>query len=344
MSAHLHFAIVGARGTTGQELQALLAHHPEVAEVSLHSARPQPIDHALAPRSELQPGAPLPVNFATLGAADGVFLCTPHGASAQLADSILASGGRVVDLSGDLRLKDPALHRNVYGGDAHEELRARAVYGLHEWHRDEITNDTRLVSNPGCYPTAVSLALKPLLDAGRLDAQQPVIADCKSGMSGAGATPSPSTHFGNVHENFRAYGVGTHRHAPEIAQETGIALTFVPHLLPVWRGILATIYLPKSHTLTAASAHETIRDRYREEAFVHVLDPDEVPDLRQVQHTNDASIGVSNAGDHVVVIAAIDNLIKGAAGQAIQNMNAMCGIPHAAGLPCRQPTKQEASL
>ena len=201
--------------------------------------------------------------------------------------------------------------------------------GLTEVARREI-GAARLVANPGCYPTAVALPLLPLLRAELIEPD--VIADCKSGVSGAGKTPAAHTHFGSVHENFRAYGVGTHRHAPEIAQVTGSdRIVFVPHLLPVFRGILATIYATPAAGITLGDVQSCLDDAYAAEPFVRVYDRG-LPELDRVQHTNFCDIGAAEAGGRIVLISAIDNLVKGAAGQAVQNMNLMLGLDEEAGL------------
>jgi N-acetyl-gamma-glutamyl-phosphate reductase len=321
--------IVGASGYVGRELVRLLDGHPALTVASRMSSRagvaPEP------PESELEaPLAPLDVEgFSRL---QGVFLCTPHGAAAPLARAALAAGCKVVDLSADFRLKDLQRYEQVYG-QAHPapELCAEAVYGLTE-HAREALDAARLVANPGCYPTSVLLALKPLLEAGAIDARAHIVADCKSGLSGAGKTPSAKTHFGAVHEDFQAYGVGDHRHAPEIHQEAGTErVVFVPHLLPVFRGILSTIYVTPSAGLAASDLRAILATRYEGERFVRVLERS-MPKLSDVQLSNRSLIGLADAWGQVVIVSVLDNLVKGAAGQAIQNMNRMLGIDEGAGL------------
>ncbi|MCC6673244.1 MAG: N-acetyl-gamma-glutamyl-phosphate reductase [Planctomycetes bacterium] len=322
-------AILGASGYTGQELRRLLAHHPHVR-----------LAHAMSAREGAEPEPPaLPVDqpierldLAALEKVDGVFLCTPHGTAARLAQKILPLGPKVVDLSSDLRLKDLALHAKTYGhAPEAPELAQEAVYGLTEHARAAVAA-ARLVANPGCYPTSVLLPLKPLLRHGLLDPHAVIVADAKSGTSGAGRQPTERTHFGSVHENFLAYGVGNHRHVPEIWQEAGTErIVFVPHLLPVFRGILTTLYLTPAPGSGADAIRACLRESYAPEPFVKVYDRG-YPELNRVQFTNECHIAVGTVGPQVVVISAIDNLVKGASGQALQNMNLMLGLPETAGL------------
>jgi N-acetyl-gamma-glutamyl-phosphate reductase len=208
------------------------------------------------------------------------------------------------------------------------------VYGLTEHARDAIAA-ARLVANPGCYPTSVLLAVKPLLANGLVAPASTIVADCKSGTSGAGKNPSERTHFANVHENFCAYGVGDHRHAPEIethaALKDGVRIAFVPHLLPVFRGILSTIYVEPRTGVDAGAMRDALRKAYAGEPFVRVYDKG-VPELRNVQLTNECHIAVANVANRVVIVSAIDNLVKGASGQALQNMNLVLGCEETAGL------------
>jgi N-acetyl-gamma-glutamyl-phosphate reductase len=322
-------AIVGASGYTGRELLDLLSRHPRLRATVVMTARA-----GAAPEPPAFPNDPTidALDLDRLAAVDGVFLCTPHGAASAIAKAALAHGKMVVDLSADFRLRDPALYERVYHA-AHPapELLAEAVYGLTE-HRRAAVAAARLVANPGCYPTSVLLPVLPLRQAGLLDERAPIIADSKSGTSGAGKAPSERTHFGAVHENFCAYGVGVHRHAPEIQQEAGTQnLVFTPHLLPTFRGILSTLYLTPNAGVTADAVRECLRARYADEPFVRVYDKGQ-PELRCVQRTNQCHIAVAASGPLVVVTSAIDNLVKGASGQALQNMNLMLGLPEGDGL------------
>ena len=322
-------AVLGATGYTGKEVLRLLRRHQEIE-----------LAHSMTARAGAAPEPPaLPVDpvvealdLARLAGVDGVFLCTPHGAAAELAAHCLGLGCKVVDLSADFRLRDPAVHARTYG-HAHPQpaLLREAVYGLTEHARERVRH-ARLVANPGCYPTSVLLPLLPLLRAGLVDLAAGVIADSKSGVSGAGKALSERTHFGNVSDNFLAYAIGTHRHTPEIHQELGTdRLTFVPHLLPVFRGILSTIYLRPAAGRGAADLRACLHEVYAKEPFVKVF-ASGLPELNRVQLTNECHLAVEAGQERVVVVAAIDNLVKGAAGQALQNMNLMLGLPETMGL------------
>jgi N-acetyl-gamma-glutamyl-phosphate reductase len=249
----------------------------------------------------------------------------------------LAAGARVVDLSADFRLKSSEQYAEWYGLDhPAPSLLVEAVYGLSEFSRPQI-REARLVANPGCYPTSVLLALRPLLLAGL--AAGTIIADAKSGVSGAGRTPKQNTHFVEVTNNFSAYKIGrAHRHLPEMEQEITAwqedapPLIFTPHLLPVPRGILSTIYVPLRPDMTEEALHELYRLTYDGEPFVKVLPLGQQATLAHVVHTNRCAIGLTEAAGTLILTSAIDNLVKGAAGQAVQNMNLMFGLPETAGL------------
>lgn len=322
-------AIIGASGYTGKEVARILEHHPDIQVESMMTARPDsdppppdlPIDIAIAP-----------LDLDSLADVDGVFLCAPHGASATLAATALTKNCKVVDLSADFRLEDKDIYEQTYGL-AHPcpELLEEAVYGLTEYARTQVAA-ARLVANPGCYPTSILLPLLPLLASGLIADDTPIIADSKSGVSGAGKKPTARSIFGSVHENFLAYGVGTHRHTPEIWQAAGTdRIRFVPHLLPVFRGILTTLYLTPADGITTGEIVECLDATYAMEPFIRVYDTG-LPELNRVQHTNCCDIGVASVQDQIVVVSAIDNLVKGAAGQAIQNMNLMLGLDETTGL------------
>ena len=321
-------AILGASGYTGRELLRIIRGHPRMQADLLMTARPgvtpEPPPLGVDPQIE-------PLDLDRLQQVDGVFLCAPHGAAAELARDALAAGCKVVDLSADFRLRDAALHRATYGEDRAPELRSIAVYGLTEFARDAVA-EARLVANPGCYPTAVVLPLSPLIAAGLVELDADVIADCTSGGSGAGKTPTERTQFGAVHENFLAYAVGTHRHQPEIAQELGSdRVLFVPHLLPVFRGILATIWFRPSPGTTRAAVLDCLDEVFAAEPFVRVHHRG-LPELDRVQRTNFCDVGVAAVQSRIVVVSVIDNLMKGASGQAVQNMNLMLGLDETEGL------------
>jgi N-acetyl-gamma-glutamyl-phosphate reductase len=328
--------IVGYRGYSGAELLHLLDRHAHVEPVLM--------DHREDPG-----GAPAirrakaPARIPCTGAAvqqEGlavVFLATPSDVSMELAPVMLASGARVVDLSGAFRLRTPENYAAWYKEPhTQPELLAEAVYGLPEFCRDLIPA-ARLVSNPGCYPTAANLALRPLVQAGVVDRASGIVCDAKSGVSGAGRKPSLKTSFGEVTENFSAYSILHHRHVPEVLRISGLEeheFSFTAQLLPLHRGILETIYFRAPSVAGAEDLLAIYEQQYAAEPFVRLYNPPHMPDLRGVAHTNFCDIGVAFDAltKRAVVVSAIDNLVKGAAGQAIQNMNLMLGYPETEGL------------
>lgn len=324
-------AVVGATGYAGSELCKLANAHSGLELVSAMSARSEGGSRAPRTPGEVHVDAYTPELFESL---DGVFVCAPHGASAPIVLAALEAGAAVVDLSADFRLEDASIYEATYGlPHPAPNLLGEAVYGLTEHAREAVVN-TRLVANPGCYPTSILLPLLPLFEHGLVPQDSVIIADSKSGLSGAGKGASDRTHFGNVHENFLAYGVGTHRHTPEIHQVAGTdTIRFVPHLLPVERGILSTIYVQPVGGVDASAIRSCLLERYANERFVHVRQAG-LPELKDVQRTNRCDMAVCDADGMVVIISVIDNLLKGAAGQAMQNMNLMLGLPEAEGIPC----------
>lgn len=332
-------AIVGGTGYTGAELLRLLTAHPQ-AEPVLVTSRAEvgrPVCERfpnLRGHIDLTYAAPDP---AALAECDVVFFATPHGTAMTMARPLLEAGVRVIDLSADFRLADPAEWERWYG-TPHQapDLLAEAVYGLPEWNRERLRG-ARLVANPGCYPTAVVLGLLPLLEAGVV-AREGLVADAKSAVSGAGRTPQVGLLLGELADNFKAYAVSGHRHLPEIRQCLAaiaggpVPLTFVPHMVPMIRGIHATLYARRSDP--AANLQEVFEHRYREEPFVDVLPPGSHPETRSVRASNCCRIAVHRPanGETVVVLSVIDNLVKGAAGQAVQNMNLLFGLDERVGL------------
>jgi len=324
-------AIVGATGYAGGELCKLVQAHPHLELAAAMSARPTGGACTARTPGGVDVGAYAPEVFDEV---DGVFVCAPHGASAPVVIAALERGAKVVDLSADFRLKDAALYESTYGlpHPAADRL-DEAVYGLTEHARDAVVA-AQLVANPGCYPTSILLPLLPLYAHGLVDRSSTVIADCKSGLSGAGKSANERTHFGNVHENFLAYGIGTHRHTPEIHQEAGTdAIRFVPHLLPVERGILSTLYVQPVDGVNADAVRSCLTESYAGESFVHVR-AEGLPELKDVRRTNRCDMAVAEANGMLVIVSVIDNLLKGAAGQALQNMNLMLGLDETEGLPC----------
>jgi N-acetyl-gamma-glutamyl-phosphate reductase len=329
--------IVGYRGYSGAELVHLLDRHPNAKPVimehrddaKLGSFLQKPPAHAVVPctaeavRSE---------------ALAAVFLATPPEVSMDLAPAMLAAGAKVIDLSGAFRLGTPENYKAWYKAEhTQPELLAEAAYGLPEFCRERIPA-ARLVSNPGCYPTAANLAIRPLIEAGAIDRSAGIVCDAKSGVSGAGRKPSLSNSFCEVTENFSAYSVLKHRHVPEVLRVSGLEereFSFTAHLLPIDRGILETIYFRAVEGIKSADDLLAIYEkRYANEPFVRLYQPGRVPDLHAVARTNFCDIGVTldAATSRAVVVSAIDNLVKGAAGQAIQNFNLMFGFPETEGL------------
>ncbi|MCX6610307.1 MAG: N-acetyl-gamma-glutamyl-phosphate reductase [Acidobacteria bacterium] len=266
-----------------------------------------------------------------------VFLATPPEASMELTAEFLAAGAKVVDLSGAFRLRTVENYSRWYK-ETHTapDLLNEAAYGLPEFYRNTIKH-ARLISNPGCYPTAANLALRPLVSAGAVNLEAGIICDAKSGVSGAGRKPSMKTSFCEVTENFSAYSLLDHRHVPEVLQNSSLEETqfsFTAQLIPIDRGILETIYFRRATPeFTADHIYQIYQDAYANEPFVRIHAPGKVPDLHSVRRTNFCDIGFSQQPDgRTVVVAAIDNLVKGAAGQAVQNMNLILGFPEVEGL------------
>ena len=331
--------IIGGTGYTGVELLRLLAQHPQV-QLNVITSRGE----AGKKVSDLFPSLRGHVDVAfgepdakALAACDVVFAATPNGVAMTHARALLDAGVKLIDLAADFRLKDPALWEQWYGmPHACPELLAEAVYGLPEVNRAQIKK-ARLIANPGCYPTAVQLGFLPLVEQGLVDIQH-LIADAKSGVSGAGRKAEVHTLFAEAADNFKAYGVAGHRHLPEIRQglESAagkpVGLTFVPHLAPMIRGIHATLYARVNDT--SVDLQKLFEQRYAHEPFVDVLPPGSHPDTRSVRAANTCRIALHRpqGGDTVVILSVIDNLVKGAAGQAVQNMNLISGLPEATGL------------
>ncbi|MBM3776683.1 MAG: N-acetyl-gamma-glutamyl-phosphate reductase [Acidimicrobiia bacterium] len=322
-------AIAGATGYAGQELVRLLARHPHVTlTAAMSSGAGSPV-RTLPALARIWDDPVTPLDLDRLGAeADVVFLALPETASAEVAPVLLGRGLRVIDLSGAFRLRADADRERWY--PATKTLPEGVVYGLTERHRDAIRTG-RLISCPGCYPTAALLALAPLAEAGLLTGA--VAVDAKSGISGAGKTPSDRTHFSENHGSVAAYGLFSHRHGPEMEQELGMTVTFVPHLVPLDRGILETIYASVAPGVTDAQVAETLTRAYADAPFVRLTGA-ALPEIKHVAHTNFCDIGwkLDEPRGRLVLVACLDNLIKGAAGQAIQNLNIAFGFDERAGL------------
>jgi N-acetyl-gamma-glutamyl-phosphate reductase len=325
----LRVAVAGATGYTGQELLRLLARHPGVT-ITAATSSGAGAARALPALARVWDGVVTPLDAEALPSlADVVFLALPDTAAAELAPRLVDAGVRVIDLSGAFRLRDAALRQRWYPETG--RVPDGTVYGLTELERERVRG-ARLLTNPGCYPTAALLALRPLADAGLLVPNADVIVDAKSGVSGAGKTPSERTHFSEVHGSLSAYGVLGHRHGAEIEQGLGSEVTFTPHLVPLDRGILATIYVRVPAGTSESAIGDALQRAYAGATFVRLVGS-ALPEIKHVAHTNFCDIGwrVAASG-RLVLVSVIDNLLKGASGQAVQNMNVMTGIEETAGL------------
>jgi len=338
----LKVAIVGASGYTGVELVRILQCHPEAAVTCVTSERSagkkiSDIYPGLRGRCDLVLENLEPVRVA--GKADFIFTALPHKAAMEVAPTFLKLGKRMVDLSADYRLHDAKEYEKWYEPHLSPYLLKKAVYGLPELRRDKIA-EAELVANPGCYPTTIILGLAPLLKKKLIDPAA-IIADSKSGVSGAGRGAKVDSLYCEVNEGFKAYGVGgVHRHIPEIEQELALlagkklTIAFTPHLVPMDRGILSTIYAMPVKPVAAAELVALYNDFYKGEPFVRVLPEGSFPSTAFVRGSNfcDMGLTVDNRSGRIIVVSAIDNLVKGASGQAVQNMNLMCGFPETMGL------------
>ena len=337
-------AVVGGTGYAGFELVALLQQHPKVELIAItsQSYAGQCIDEVFPALRGVSSLVCEPLDLESLVArADCMFVALPHKTAMEVVAPLVRAGKRVVDLSADFRFRDAAVYEQWYQEHTAKDLLAEAVYGLPELHRDKIRS-ARLVGNPGCYPTGVILAAAPLLAAAVLDSDS-LIADCKSGVSGAGRTPTLTTHFCETNEGFKAYKVGEHRHTPEIEQELSslagraIKVVFTPHLVPMSRGILTTLYANLSGRVNDEEIEGFYQKAYGNAPFVRVLNPGQLPSTLHVRGTNYCDIGwrLEPRTGRIIAISAIDNLTRGASGQAICNMNLMFGFDEDEGLKLR---------
>ncbi|MEG6512557.1 N-acetyl-gamma-glutamyl-phosphate reductase [Desulforamulus ruminis] len=334
--------IIGATGYAGVELVRLLSRHPRVKLAALTSQT-----YAGKPMGEVFPHLYGLVDHVLeelylpelVARCDVVFTALPHGHAMPVGEEVMRRGKRLIDLGADFRLKDVDVYQSWYKTEhTASVLVASAVYGLPELNREEI-KDSVIVANPGCYPTSAILGLAPLLTDKLIDAKS-LIIDAKSGVSGAGRGLSLKTHFSETTNNFQAYGVATHRHTPEIEQELSrlagapVTVSFTPHLTPMTRGILSTLYANLTEKISTQELTERYRSFYAGERFVRVLPPGMLPATKNVAGSNhcDISVTVDSRTGRVIVLSAIDNLLKGAAGQAVQNLNVMAGLPEETGL------------
>jgi N-acetyl-gamma-glutamyl-phosphate reductase len=335
-------AVIGVTGYTGFELAKLLLHHPQIAKPTFYVRETNGF-HCLSQLFPQLRGVgeatlrQLSLDAITASSAGTAFLATPHEFSAEFAPQLLDAGLRIIDLSGAFRFSSPETFSSWYKLPVpHASRLSEAVYGLPEIYADGI-RDAKLVANPGCYATSVILALRPLAQANLLSPTENVIADCKSGASGAGKDPRRDLHFVEVDENFRAYNLFSHRHTPEILEHTGVPesrLVFTTHLLPVARGILSTIYVSLAAPQTPAQIEKLYREFFAGKPLVRIWPAGKLPELQHVTNTNFCDIGfaLDSTGKRLIVVSCLDNLGKGAAGQAVQNFNLMLGIEEQTGL------------
>lgn len=352
MANDIRAAVVGASGYSGMELARLLSRHPRIQSLSLYSS-PSVSDRARRvgaqgsrskrPDFILQGKARLSIRPFHEGEflefrPNVVFFATPNETSHELIPRYRSQSFKIIDLSGSFRLCDASLYPRWYGfSHSVPDLLPKFVYGLPEANADAI-GGAQWVANPGCYATSVLLPLLPLVRGGWVDDSAPVVCDSKSGVSGAGKQPTSSTHFCEVSESFKAYSVFSHRHLPEIEQHLGLngnhKIIFTPHLLPINRGILSTLYLKLKHLLTEEQLRGELANYYAKSPFIRIFPSDDLPEVNRVAYTNFCDIGVRMEADSpwVVMVSCLDNLMKGAAGQAIQNMNLMFGLAEETGL------------
>ena len=329
MGTVISVGIAGATGYAGQELIRLAARHPAVRVTTAMASGDADAVRTLPSLTRVWEGEVTPLSVDRLAAeTDAVFMTLPDPVAAEVGPALVARGVRVFDLSGTFRLRDPAQRRRWY--PATPDLAEPAVYGLTEHYRAALPG-ARLVACPGCYPTAAVLALRPLTDAGLLE--DDIVIDAKSGISGAGKRPSERTHFSECHGSVAAYGIFDHRHGAEIEQELERAVTFTPHLVPLDRGILETIYGRVRPAVSETMIATALERAYADAPFVR-LTGDALPEIKHVTHTNFCDIGwkIDSPSGRLVLVACLDNLVKGAAGQALQNLNVAFGLDETTGL------------
>jgi N-acetyl-gamma-glutamyl-phosphate reductase len=345
MSDPSRVAVVGVTGYAGFELARLLLRHPHIEKTTFYLRDANANVHCLTDLfPQLRgwgdaPCKPLSVEAIASSGADVVFLSTPHEASLELVPALLRANPslRIVDLSGAFRFRQAETFSKWYQLPAPDKnALSQAVYGLPELYAEKLP-EARVVSNPGCYPTSVILGLKPLVEAGWINMSRGMVADCKSGVTGAGKEPRRDTHFVEVNENFRAYNLFSHRHTPEVSEHLDLRpenVVFTTHLLPVDRGILSTLYVWLGPSRKAEEVEALYRKFYAGRPMVRILPAGKLPELQYVTHTNFCDIGfaLELSGEQLVIVSCLDNLGKGAAGQAIQNLNGMRGYPETAGL------------
>lgn len=337
----IRVGIAGATGYTGAELIKLVTGHPgaTIKAVTSQSYKNRAIQDIFPAMRNVVDLTCESLDVDTLSERiDCVFLALPHKVSMKYAPGFLKNNVKVIDLSADFRFSNVSAYESAYQEHSAKELLKESVYGLSELYRNEIAQ-AKIVGNPGCYPTSILLPMLPLIKKKLVDTKT-IISDSKSGVSGAGRAPSLGSHFCEVNESFKPYKVGSHRHVPEMEELLSIAagnpvtITFVPHLLPLTRGMLSTIYATITENTTEEMIRKTLLTQYGPDSFVRVLPSGEFPDIKHVRGTNFCDIGfhLDKRSGRLILVSAIDNLLKGAAGQAVQNMNIMFGMPERTGL------------
>lgn len=344
MGKRVRAIVAGATGYSGRDLIGMLLAHPQielVGALASQSAETTPlaaIHPQLTGRTQIDCRA-FDDKFIGELAPDLIFLATPNEFSNEIVPALLKTGATIVDLSGSFRLRDAALYPKYYGFEhAAPALLAQSVYGLTEFARESLRG-AKLIANPGCYVTSVLVPMIPLMRAGAVESSQPLICDSKSGVTGAGKSPTAATHFVEVSESFKTYNLFKHRHTPEIAQELGIEnhpgrLIFSPHLLPINRGILSTIYMKLQPGIGRSDIHRIWREAFAGSPFVRIFDGAQMPEIKFIANTPFCDIGctVDEKSGQAIVVSALDNLLKGAASQALQNVNVALGFDEGAGM------------
>lgn len=338
--SNVRVSIVGASGYTGFELVKILLRHPavELAHLAVRADVGKPYAELFPALKGRCAQKCIAINVSQIAAvSDVIFFGLPHRTSMEIIPEFLKYGKKIIDLSADYRLDTEKQYIKAYGVKHLDKGNLPAfVYGLPEFNREKI-RQTNTVANPGCFPTGIALALMPVLRAGLIETEK-ILVDSKTGISGGGKTPKPAFHFPECNENVAAYKVASHQHEPEMEQELGkiagqdVNITFVPHLVPMTRGMYNTIYTELTRSVAAAELENIYQTQYQDEPFVRVLENGGIPEIKNVAGTNFCDIGMVISGQRLILMSAIDNLIKGASGQAVQNMNVMMGLDETLGL------------
>lgn len=338
--------IVGATGYVGVELLRLLLNHDKVTVTAISSSTFKDEEISSVYKSFFNKTTLVCEDKSeVIEKSDIIFTALPHGLSEEIADEAISKNKKVIDLGADFRLESENSYEEWYGKKfTCKTIHKDSIYGLPEFNGSKV-KEYNIVANPGCYPTSISLGLMPLLKNKLINTQN-IICDSKSGITGAGRGLSLKTHFSEANENFAAYGIGSHRHTPEIEQtlsymaNENVEVTFTPHLLPINRGILSTIYCEPKDQLTLEKIHEIYKNQYENEEFVHVLPLGQTAEIKHVKYTNNCNISIHQnyRKNKIIIVSVIDNMVKGAAGQAIQNMNLLLGLPEDTGLKLIAPS------